>query len=133
MRAVGIIIKNKKILLIHRIKDGKEYYVFPGGAIVQDESPKEAVTREIREELSINNIVIDRFLFQITNQGNKEFYYLIKDFSGQPELGGEEKQRMNQDNQYYPVWMDLDKIQILDNLYPELARKKIVKLYKDNN
>jgi ADP-ribose pyrophosphatase YjhB (NUDIX family) len=133
MRAVGIIIKNKKILLIHRIKDGKEYYVFPGGAIEQDESPKEAVTREIREELSINNIVIDRFLFQITNQGNKEFYYLIKDFSGQPELGGEEKQRMNQDNQYYPVWMDLDKIQILDNLYPELARKKIVKLYKDNN
>jgi 8-oxo-dGTP pyrophosphatase MutT (NUDIX family) len=33
MRAVGIIIKNNKILLIHHIKDGKEYYVSPGGTI----------------------------------------------------------------------------------------------------
>ena len=43
MRAVGIIIKNNKVLLIHRIKDGGEYYVFPGGAIEEGESSKEAV------------------------------------------------------------------------------------------
>lgn len=130
MRAVGIIIKNKKILLIHRIKDGKEYYVFPGGAIEQDESPKEAAIREIKEELSINNVVIDRFLFQITNRGNKEFYYLVKSFSGQPKLGGEEKQRMNKNNQYYPTWINLDKLKDLNNLYPEPAREKIIKLFQ---
>jgi len=127
MRAVGIIIRNKKILLIHRIKDGKEYYVFPGGAIEEGESSKEAVIREIKEELSIDRVIIDRFLFQIENQGNKEFYYLIKDFSGQPKLGGEEKERVNQDNQYYPIWLDLDKIQSLDNLYPKEARLKVTK------
>jgi len=130
MRAVGIIIKNKKILLIHRIKDGKEYYVFPGGAIEKGESPEEAVIREIKEELSINEIIIDRFLFQITNRGNEEFYYLIKSFFGQPKLGGEEKQRMNQNNQYYPVWMDLDKIQSLDNLYPREAKLRIIEEVK---
>ena len=127
MRAVGIIIRNKKILLIYRIKDGKEYYVFPGGAIEEGESSKEAVIREVKEELSIDKVIIDRFLFQIENRGNKEFYYLIKNFSGQPKLGGEEKQRMNQDNQYYPIWLDLDKIQLLDNLYPKEARLKVTK------
>jgi len=126
MRAVGIIVKNNKILLIHRIKDGKEYYVFPGGAIEEGESPEEAVVREAKEELSIDKVIIDRFLFQITNRGNKEYYYLIKNFSGQPKLGGEEKQRMNQDNQYYPIWMDLDKIKSLDNLYPQEAKLKII-------
>jgi len=126
MRAVGIIVKNNKILLIHRIKDGKEYYVFPGGAIEENESPKEAAIREIREELSINNIVIDKFLFQITNRGNKEYYYLIKSFSGQPKLGGEEKQRMDQSNQYYPTWIELDKIKDLDNLYPEEAKLRAI-------
>lgn len=30
MRVVAIIIKDDKILLIHRIKNGQEYFVFPG-------------------------------------------------------------------------------------------------------
>jgi len=132
MRAVGIIVKENKILLIRRIKDGKEYYVFPGGAIEKEESSKEAVIREIKEELNINNIIIDKFLFQIENRGNKEYYYLIKEFSGQPELGGEEKQRMNENNQYYPVWIDLDRLVNLDSLYPDLVREKIIGLFQND-
>jgi len=126
-RAVGVIVKNDKVLLMRRIKDGQEYYVFPGGGVIEGESTETATIREIKEELSINP-KIDKLLFEIENQGRQEYYYLIKEFSGQPQLGGEEKQRMNENNQYYPVWMELDKLTNLDNLYPELVKKKIMDL-----
>ena len=126
-RAVGVIVKNDKVLLMRRIRNGQEYYVFPGGGVEQGESTETAIVREIKEELSINP-KIDKLLFEIENQGRQEYYYLIKEFSGQPQLGGEEKQRMNENNQYYPVWMELDKLTNLDNLYPELVKKKIMDL-----
>ena len=37
-RAGGILIENGKVLLIHRIKDNDEYYVFPGGGIETNET-----------------------------------------------------------------------------------------------
>lgn len=123
-RAIGVIIKNNKILLMRRIKNGQEYYVFPGGGVENGENIREATTREIKEELSLD-AKLDKLLFQIENQGRQEYYFLIKEFKGIPELGGEEKNRMNKDNQYYPVWIELDKISNLDNLYPEKAKEKI--------
>ena len=130
-RVAGVIIKDNKILLMRRIKNGREYFVFPGGGVEENEIIEEAIIREIKEELSID-AKIDRFLFEIENQGRQEYYFLIKEFSGKPQLGGEEKERMNENNQYYPTWMDLDKLKYLDNLYPELAKREIIKLYKNN-
>ena len=124
-----MIVKNDKVLLMRRIKDGQEYYVFPGGGVKEGESTETAIIREIREELSLD-AKIDKLLFEIENQGRQEYYYLIKEFSGQPQLGGEEKQRMSADNQYYPVWIEFDKLKSLDNLYPELAREKIVEILR---
>jgi len=128
-RAVGVIIKENKILLMRRMKNGQEYYVFPGGGVKEGESTETAIIREIREELSLD-AKIDKLLFEIENQGRQEYYYLIKEFSGQPQLGGEEKQRMSADNQYYPVWIEFNELKSLDNLYPELARKKIVEILR---
>ena len=128
-RAVGVIIKENKILLMRRMKNGQEYYVFPGGGVKEGESTETAIIREIREELSLD-AKIDKLLFEIENQGRQEYYYLIKEFSGQPQLGGEEKQRMSADNQYYPVWIEFNELKSLDNLYPELAREKIVEILR---
>lgn len=126
-RAVGIIIKNNKVLLIRRIKDGREYFVFPGGGVKETETPEEAVVREIKEELGLK-IRIDKFLFRIENKEREEFYFLIKEFSGIPKISGEEKERTNENNQYYPFWADLNKIGSLSNLYPEKAKEKVEKL-----
>lgn len=126
-RTVGIIIKDNQILLMRRIKNGQEYFVFPGGGIEQNESMEEAVIRELKEEFDID-VKIDKLAFQIENQGNEEYYFLIKEFSGVPKLSGEEKERMNEDNQYYPFWYGLDKIKHLSNLYPEQAKQKVEKL-----
>jgi len=109
---------------MRRVKNGQEYYVFPGGGVKEGESTETAIIREIKEELSLD-AKIDKLLFEIENQGRQEYYYLIQEFSGQLRLGGEEKQRMNDNNQYYPIWVELDKLADLDNLYPKLAKEKI--------
>ncbi len=132
IRAAGIIIKDGKILLMHRIKNRREYFVFPGGGVEAGESAEMASKREIKEELNLAVKSAESF-FELENdfQGGKqkEHYFLVRDFSGTPELGGEEKERMNEDNQYEPVWYDLMKIKNLNNLYPELVKDKIIKLY----
>ena len=134
-RAVGIIIKDNKILLIWRIKNGQEYFVFPGGSVEEGESIRNAVVREMKEEFSID-IIIDRLMFKISVPKNKHdsgrisYFYLIKTYKGVPKLGGPEKERMNDDNQYYPEWKNLELIKTLENLYPEEAKNKVVKMIK---
>jgi len=134
-RAVGIIIKDNKILLIWRIKNGQEYFVFPGGSVEEGESIRNAVIREMKEELSID-IIIDRLLFKISvpknehDSGRISYFYLIKTYKGVPKLGGPEKERMSDNNQYYPEWKNLELIKPLENLYPEEAKNKVVKMIK---
>ena len=47
-----------------------------------------------------------------------------------PKLGGPEKERMSDNNQYYPEWKNLELIKTLENLYPEEAKNKVVKMIK---
>lgn len=129
-RAVAVIIKNNKILLIRRIKDGQEYFVFPGGSVEKSESIKDAVIREMKEELSLD-VTIDRLMFKLTisanehDSGRMSYFYLVREFTGAPRLGGPEKIRMNRNNQYYPEWKELNQLKELTNLYPKEAKDKI--------
>ena len=49
--ARSIIIKDKKIAMVHSLK--YVYYKFPGGGIEQGESPVNAMIRETREETGL--------------------------------------------------------------------------------
>ena len=49
----GIVIKDKNILLIKRIKKERTYYVIPGGGLEKNETLEEGVIREVKEELGI--------------------------------------------------------------------------------
>lgn len=124
-RVAAIIIKKNKILLMRRVRGKREYFVFPGGGVKQDESFPNAIAREIKEELGLD-VKLDKLLFRIKNQGRQEFYFLIKKFSGVPQLGGEEKKRMSQSNQYYPIWFNLAELPELSNLYPEKAKQIVM-------
>ncbi len=126
-RAVAVIIRDGEVLLMHRIKDGRDYFVFPGGGVEKDESVESAVVREMKEELNLD-IKIDKLLFQIENQEREEFYFLVKEFSGDIQISGEEKERMNVNNQYHPTWFNLMEIAELPNLYPKEVEHKINKV-----
>lgn len=129
-RVSGVIIQDGKILLIRRIRNGEEYYVFPGGGVEENESIEDSMDREIKEELCLD-VKKKKLIFQLEeNQGRQEFWFLIEEFAGTAELGGEEKERMNENNQYYPIWVDFAKISSIINLYPKEAVKRILNIKK---
>jgi 8-oxo-dGTP pyrophosphatase MutT (NUDIX family) len=52
-RVRAVIVENGSLLLVHRIKKERDYYVFPGGGVEDGETDKEALVREAMEELGV--------------------------------------------------------------------------------
>ncbi len=133
-RAAAIIIQNNKILLMHRFTQAGEYWVFPGGGVEENETEEEAMKREVAEELSLT-VKISKPMFEVFNPftmgkypPRQEYYYLVTEFSGAVKLGGNEAVIMSQTDQFYPTWVELAKIKFMENLHPEVARKKLVEV-----
>ena len=120
IRAVAIIVNNGKILLMHRINNGKEYYVFPGGGVENGETVEQAVLREVQEETSLK-VKIEKLLYHhILDDDTEQFFYLCRYVSGEPKLGdGNEARDMVESNVnfYNPIWYEIKSLpQLL--LYP---------------
>ena len=134
IRVAGIIVKNTEILLIHRVKNGQEYWVFPGGSLEDtDLSETEGLLREIEEETCLF-VDVDKLLYTHDYGDNIGLYFMCKYISGEPKLGDSiEKERMEKgkSDTYEPVWVPLNKLtNIL--LYPLEIRDWLIKDLKDN-
>ena len=85
----GLILQNDKLLICQRpkFKEHPLKWEFPGGKIKNDESNKEALIREINEELSINiinyeDLISYNFNYKDLNKTVFINFYLINTFSG---------------------------------------------------
>lgn len=134
-RAAGILIENNKVLVIHRIKNSNEFWVFPGGGIEDGETAELALIREMAEETSLVVEVLDKAI-EIESNFNEErkleTYFFIKRISGEPKLSidSPEASRMlesNNENFYELTWLDIDS---LNNyiIYPIKVKEFIQKL-----
>lgn len=113
-RSAGIVIKDNKILLMYRVKNGEEYWVFPGGGQEEGENTEQTAIREIKEETTID-VKINRLIYKITwDDGGVNYFYLCDYISGEPKLdiNSEEYIKMQEDDKqiYKPMWVDIDKI-----------------------
>ncbi len=112
----GVLIKDGKVLLIHRIKNGEDYYTFPGGGVEEGENVDEALKREMKEELSLDVLKYRKlFVNEITDRN--EVFYFIEEFEGIPELGGPERERMSTENQYALEWHPIKELPRLSGKY----------------
>lgn len=125
-RHAGIVIKDGKILLMKRKKNGYEYWVIPGGHLQQGEDPMKVVLREIFEETHIKakdpKLV---FEFRDYEKDNFDYYYICEYHSGVIELGGEEAIKNSEENFYKPHWIELGEIHNL-NILPKFAKEWII-------
>jgi 8-oxo-dGTP pyrophosphatase MutT (NUDIX family) len=81
MRAAIVLLEDGAVALIERVRDGRRYYLFPGGGVEHGETPEEAATREAREELGLE-VEIVRLVAHATFQGSEQRYYLARRTGG---------------------------------------------------
>ena len=115
------------ILLIHRQKKQRNYWVVPGGGAKKSETPRETAIREINEELQIELTPAQlRQLFVIDDE-----YFFLTDYRQKtvPDISGEEKERSTSTNVYRPAWVSLSEL-LKINLMPPALSKKILAVIK---
>jgi len=129
MRATLIIIKSEQILLIHRFNKWREFYVFPGWWIEDDETAEEAAIREAKEETNFN-VVLDKKLWEYMDDYSEKIHhvFLIKEFSWIMQLNWPEVIKNSETNRYILEWHDIDKISSLP-LKPEWLKEKVSEFF----
>lgn len=122
-----IVLKDSKILVIHRNKFGTEYDTLPGGNVEMGETTEQAALREAAEETSIN-IQYPRLVFieHADSLYGDQYVYLCDYVSGEPKLkeGSEEDHihKMGQ-NLYEPKWLPLADLEAAPFLSEELKKE----------
>ncbi|MBN1347820.1 NUDIX hydrolase [candidate division KSB1 bacterium] len=86
IRVCGVVIRHQKVLMVHHRHNGREYWTLPGGAVELNETPEEAVVREIKEETGLN-VAVMRPLFDEDFNGNKNACrcFLVKETKSNQE------------------------------------------------
>lgn len=132
-RVAGIIIKDGKILLMHRRKMEKDYYVIPGGSIEEGEKPEIALIREIKEETGLDaEIGLQFFDFESAFFKRHEYFFMIRNISGEEKIGEPERSRQRENNQYSLEWIQVERIAEVNLLPPELKEKLIETFCKND-
>ena len=123
----GLIYQNKKILICQRKKEGDHplKWEFPGGKLKDSENNKEALKRELKEELSIEineMIFFDEYLYEYKklSKNLKLVFFQIFQFEG--EIQNKVHQQLK--------WIDISKLGDYDFLEGDL---KIINKLMNND
>jgi 8-oxo-dGTP pyrophosphatase MutT (NUDIX family) len=119
-RASAIIISKRHVLLIHRIRARRDFYVFPGGGIEEGESAAEACAREVLEETGLRTAWLEP-AFDHPTPTALAHYFFVEVHPGAALLGGPEALKQAPDNRYVLQWVPLAQVGAL-NLQPAPVR-----------
>ncbi|WP_155591827.1 NUDIX hydrolase [Lysinibacillus cavernae] len=127
-RSSVVIVENNMVALIRRERNGKVYYVFPGGGIKENEKPEDAARREALEELGVI-VKVEECIAQVEFNGN-QYFFLSEIVGGEFGTGqGEEFTDKYKDRgTYLPVWIGIEKMLSMD-VKPQEVALKIQSLY----
>lgn len=129
VRVSAIITKGDKMLLMHRKKNGEEYWVFPGGGVEDIENSEEGIKREVKEETNLDVLKCE-LAFMAYNEASKteQPFYNCEVSDGEPEIIGEEKEKNSPDNWYHLEWVEFKRLKDIW-LVPDKAKEKVIEIY----
>lgn len=117
----SVLMKNDgSILMIHRLRDGNEYYLLPGGSVEENKTAEEAAIRELKEETSILGRVDQKVAEYRDSEGRIHMIFLCSRIAGEPRLDATspESMKANANNTYEPKWVETDIIPEI-TIWPE--------------
>jgi 8-oxo-dGTP pyrophosphatase MutT (NUDIX family) len=107
-RGAVILIENDRVALIERVRQGRTYYLFPGGTREPGETAEQAAVREAKEELGLD-VRLGRLVAIVEFDGNRQDYFLAETIGGIFGTGdGAEYDSLptSEVGSYCPVWID---------------------------
>lgn len=127
--ARGIIkTESETIFLIHRIKNGKNYYVFPGGGVKKGETIEHALHREVSEETGCLLRDVQFLTTHKTEKGCGYFFTGIVSEKGKPT--GKEFLNLDPNNFYELAEVKMSELASL-KVKPEEIKNLILKTKTD--
>lgn len=111
-RGAVVLIEGERVALIERVREGKTYYLFPGGTIEAGETPEEAAVREVQEELGLE-VRLGPLLAVVEFDESPQYYFDAAIINGVFGTGtGAEYASLpsSQEGSYRPVWVPRDQL-----------------------
>lgn len=105
-RAGVIFIKNKRLLLMKKIRPDEQFYLITGGKPEEKETLLEAAIREAAEETSLRFTIDKNHPPICLQRRRREVYFFAKNIYGTPQLGGPELAKIKPGYQYLLEWVD---------------------------
>lgn len=133
--ARAIIIQNDKILLMHRNKEGSQYYTLVGGRVNESETLEQGLIREIKEETGLS-LSSSRLVYTEDHAApyNEQFIYLCEaNQHGDVALQDtSEEAFMNKlsVNIHHPQWVDTRSFATIAFRTPQLQQAIVLALKK---
>ena len=129
----AIIIEEGQIVLMYREKNDRIYYTFPGGGIEENETLKECVLREVKEEFGID-VIVQKEVYTYEDETTLQHFFMCKWESGELGSGKGEEFQGNNKGIYIPVLANIDDLNKLPVMPPEITSQLIndVKKYGVN-
>jgi len=118
----GIVIKDGRILLIERWRDGLHYFSIPGGGIENDETAARTAEREVLEETMVR-VTAGRVLYDMRDPvGHVHTFFMCEYVGGEPALDPDSEEAQSAAashgaNRYVPRWIPLQDVAGLTFMY----------------
>ena len=124
----AVIIRNKKLLMCR--KEGEPHFILPGGRPEGNETPEQALARELKEELGVK-LVSSKFhkTYEATHFMDKDTLVRMDvyfaDFEGEPKAQDEIAEFRWVNSKYKENGVKVASIHV-DFVIPELKRKRLI-------
>lgn len=109
-----IVVKEDRLLVMHRNKFGNEFYALVGGGVDFGENPEQALYREVAEETGL--IIANPRLVIVEDAGDVygiQYIYTADYVSGEPKLAVDSAEALihvGGKNLYTPMWLSLTEL-----------------------
>lgn len=119
VRVAALVIRGTQLLLARHVKNGRTSYLLPGGGIEANETAREALAREMREEAAVTCKSGDlRYVIEArAPAGSKHLLQLVFDAEVVGEVGASTDARVAACE-----WHEIDSLRTLD-LHPAVGAR----------